>query len=68
MLNPPKTREEARVYRYCSLYGVRWYSPDYCAWEIACRKGVQCLRKPGYGPDGLYCRQHAKKLEEHNAD
>jgi len=21
----------------------------------------QCLRKRGFGPDGLYCRQHAKK-------
>jgi len=21
----------------------------------------QCLRKRGYGPDGLYCKQHAKK-------
>jgi len=21
----------------------------------------QCCRKRGYGPDGLYCKQHAKK-------
>jgi hypothetical protein len=21
----------------------------------------QCQRKRGYGPDGLYCKQHAKK-------
>jgi len=22
----------------------------------------QCQRKRGHGPDGLYCKQHAKKL------
>lgn len=24
----------------------------------------QCCRKRGHGPDGLYCKQHAKKHEE----
>ena len=24
----------------------------------------QCLRKRGHGPDGLYCKQHAKMVEE----
>ena len=24
----------------------------------------QCLRKRGYGPDGLYCKQHAKMKEQ----
>ena len=23
----------------------------------------QCSRKRGHGPDGLYCKQHAKKFE-----
>jgi len=23
----------------------------------------QCRRKRGYGTDGLYCKQHAKKIE-----
>ena len=23
----------------------------------------QCQRKRGYGPDGLYCKQHAKKFD-----
>ena len=23
----------------------------------------QCSRKRGYGPDGLYCKQHAKRHE-----
>lgn len=24
---------------------------------------VQCPRKRGHGPDGLYCKQHAKRWE-----
>lgn len=24
----------------------------------------QCQRKRGYGPDGLYCKQHAKKIKK----
>ena len=24
----------------------------------------QCCRKRGHGPDGLYCKQHAKKHQE----
>ena len=24
----------------------------------------QCQRKRGYGPGGLYCKQHARKVEE----
>lgn len=24
----------------------------------------QCSRKRGHGPDGLYCKQHAKKIVE----
>jgi hypothetical protein len=24
----------------------------------------QCSRKRGFGPDGLYCKQHASKLKE----
>lgn len=24
---------------------------------------VQCSRKRGHGPDGLYCKQHAKKQD-----
>ncbi len=24
----------------------------------------QCSRKRGHGPDGLYCKQHAKKHEQ----
>jgi len=39
-----------------------------CIEEVASSWGfhgfVQCSRKRGYGPDGLYCRQHAKKIEK----
>lgn len=31
-------------------------------WGATCR--YQCNRKRGYGPDGLYCKQHAKKHEK----
>ena len=24
-------------------------------------RGAQCTRKRGHGPDGLYCKQHAKR-------
>ena len=24
--------------------------------------GHQCARRRGYGPDGLYCKQHAKRF------
>ena len=37
-----------------------------CIWEIF-PKGhwtpYQCTRKRGYGPGGLYCKQHAKMVE-----
>ena len=26
--------------------------------------GYQCLRNRGYGPGGLYCKQHAKRARE----
>jgi len=29
---------------------------DFTGWHFN-----QCARKRGYGPDGLYCKQHAKK-------
>ena len=30
---------------------------SYSAWD----HGTQCTRKRGHGPDGLYCKQHAKR-------
>jgi len=37
-------------------------------WPSARRGGwisYQCNRKRGHGPDGLYCKQHAKEKEQH---
>jgi hypothetical protein len=62
MLNPPKTREEAEKRRY-GKWKVAW-TPSSCAYDVrGGRYFNQCLRKPGHGPDGLYCKQHAKKVE-----
>lgn len=43
-------------------------SPDHCIKEVWPNDRYrmipyQCCRKRGHGPDGLYCKQHAKKLE-----
>jgi hypothetical protein len=40
--------------------------PERCIEEIWGHVGWvprQCSRKRGHGPDGLYCRQHAKQHE-----
>ena len=66
MLNPPKTRAEAQAHRYGKWAGFPTgykFNPDHCAYEVDAKYlFVQCSRKPGYGPDGLYCKQHAKKV------
>jgi len=33
-------------------------------WDKFSWGGRQYSRKRGYGPDGLYCKQHAKKHEQ----
>lgn len=55
----------------------RWYRDD--GWErdgcciAATDPGkptgweFQCSRKRGHGPDGLYCKQHAKMLAQGNS-
>jgi hypothetical protein len=36
------------------------YAPDHCAMEVpAGERLLQCSRKNGHGPNGLFCRQHA---------
>lgn len=35
------------------------YPQDYARGMIS----VQCSRKRGHGPDGLYCKQHAKNYK-----
>lgn len=42
-------------------------NPERCIKEVWPRSGswtpYQCTRPRGHGPDGLYCRQHAKDKE-----
>lgn len=40
---------------------------DRCVVDVPDRSSVtfyQCSRKRGYGPGGLYCKQHAKMVEQ----
>lgn len=70
MIHPPKTLAEAKKYRYGEWAGNPKgdaYDPACCAYEYW-PKGEwvphQCTRPNGHGPAGLYCKQHAKKVEE----
>ena len=69
MLNPPKTTEEAQERVYGSWAGNppgNKYAKGYCAMEVWPTNGwipYQCNRKNGHGLSGLYCKQHAKKME-----
>lgn len=67
----PRTKEAAAKTRYGSCSWMprgTAYSPTRCAMEIPIGgRSVmfkQCTRKPVAGPDSLYCRMHANKLEE----
>ena len=62
----PLTRAEAEKYRYCTWAGDqkgRAFDPARCAHEVY-ERGLfyQCSRKPGHGPDEIFCKQHAKRL------
>jgi len=64
MLNPPKTRKDAQSRRYGASWREQRYDPTRCAHSVR-EQGRwpifhQCTRKPGHGPAGLYCRQHAE--------
>lgn len=70
MIDYPKTLEEAEKYKYHQWPGNptgNSYVKNRCAYEVWAQGGIilayQCLRKNGYGPEQLYCKQHAKKLE-----
>lgn len=67
MLCPPKTREEAEKYHYNTWAGNpdgTRYRSKYCAYGVWRNwMNSQCSRKPNYGPDNLYCKQHAKIVE-----
>lgn len=71
MIHPPKTKEEAQTVKYGSWAGNpdgRPYNPEQCAYQVVpnTRGGIaeahQCSRTPGFGPDGLYCKQHAEHI------
>lgn len=53
---------EKRYGKWAGCPNGRAYDPKRCAEEVqeSIRGGLfhQCARKPGYGPDGLFCRQH----------
>ncbi len=67
MIDCPKTKAEAKACKYGEWAG--WprgmaYNPACCAYEIwEDMHSFQCSRKNGHGPDGLYCKQHAKMIE-----
>ena len=66
MINPPKTRKEALAIQYGPKDEgypgwLQWFNEACCAYPITIGNW-QCSRRPGHGPDNLYCRQHAKKV------
>jgi hypothetical protein len=71
MINAPNTKAEARRHRYSRWAGNpkgNSFREEQCAFEqFKNIFGVQCTRRPGHGPDGLYCKQHAKKIAEREA-
>ncbi len=68
MIDAPKTLEEAKNYKYNEWAGNPGgvsYSEEYCAYEIWQNMlTYQCSRKPQYGSDNLYCKQHARMIED----
>ena len=68
MINPPKTPEEAAAITY-DLFGHVSYCKEKCAYRVSVDAwhSKQCSKKPGHGPAGLYCQQHAKMIGEQNA-
>ena len=71
MIDNPKTVEECRSIRYGSWAGSpkgTKYNEDHCGYQWVHTPWnwyfVQCSRKNGHGPNGLYCKQHAKMVEK----
>ncbi len=67
MLDAPKTLRAAQIYVYGQWAGNpkgHSYKRGYCAYHVFPPLGMhhQCMRKKGYGPNMLYCRQHTKML------
>lgn len=62
----PSSRKEAESIRYGAWAGHpkgNAYNPKYCAARtMTPGRGslpTHCSRKPGHGPDGIYCKEHA---------
>jgi len=69
MIDAPKTFREAASRRYGAWAGNpkgRAYMASQCAYSVYPNERFaipkQCTRKPGHGPDALYCAQHAKSV------
>lgn len=66
MFHEPTTKDEAAKYRYGRWAGRPFgdgYDAAKCAAEVSDGwMHKQCAKKPGHGPDALYCSMHAKKL------
>ena len=68
MFDPPKTKSEARKYRYGRWSGNprgNKFNPDYCAYEVFPDLGPhhQCFRKATIGPGSLYCGTHWRLVD-----
>ena len=61
----PLTKQEAEEYRYPTINGQhKAYVQGQCAYACHYKWGIeiqcpQVIKKKGYGPGGLYCKQHA---------
>ena len=66
MSNHPKTKAEAAAYWKGSYFGRGSYDENHCVYSV--HEGGrsvgfrQCQQKPGFGPEGLYCKRHAKEF------
>ena len=74
-MSGPKSKAEAINWRYRKWRGSPSgspYDPNRCAESVpdGGRSVLfhQCLRKNGHGPEGLYCKQHAKRYAAHTGE
>lgn len=61
----PQTLEAAKEKRYGRWAGNKRgdpYKEGKCAYEVWDHVSRQCSRKKGHGVNGLYCKQHEKKV------
>lgn len=62
----PPTLEEIRAKKYGWGLHEYAYNHNFCAADVLRYKWrqSQCSRKPGHGPHGAFCKQHAKRYSE----